>query len=63
MVQHRDSLMRCFDLKFVTVPLGGLACFLRVPFSDLLPHRSTIQRISKSGAAAMDVQSSPNHIL
>lgn len=42
---------------------GGLACCLRVPVSDLLTHRPAVQRISESGASALDVRPASDHLL
>lgn len=58
-----DSLIRSYYFKFVPVLPGGPAGFLRVPVSDLLPHRPTISRLPESGAAAVDVWPASNHLL
>lgn len=50
-------------VKFVTIFLGGLACFFCLPVSDLLPHRPAVHRISTPGAAALDVWPASNHLL
>lgn len=50
-------------VKFVTILLGGLACFFCLPVSDLLPHRPAVHRISTPGAAALDVWPASKHLL
>lgn len=65
-LQHssdRNTLMRYFYFRFVTIPLGGPACCFCVPVSDLLTRHATICWISKSGATTLDVWSSSNYIL
>lgn len=60
--KKRESLF-FLPVKFVTILLGGLACFFCLPVSDLLPHRPAVQRISTPGAAALDVWPASNHLL
>lgn len=63
--KKRKSFFFVFFLtvKFVTILLGGLACFFCLPVSDLLPHRPAVHRISTPGAAALDVWPASNHLL
>lgn len=63
MEKKESRLFFFLTVKFVTILLGGLACFFCLPLSDLLPHRPAVHRISTPGAAALDVWPASNHLL